>query len=122
MRFILAPLLLISMFISGCSESEPTISVVQTLEVTNSNSSSRMFRGLLEHVRAADTVVAYGFEWESRYGTWKAKKSGRLKQGNFYMRDRTPLSKWSTFTVRAFIETQNGVTYGDPEKFITEGD
>jgi hypothetical protein len=122
MRFILAPLLILCLFISQCSEpDEPKALIVQTLEVTNSSSSSRIFRGLLEHVSETDTVIAYGFEWESRYGNWKAEKHAHLKQGNFDLRDHTPLSKWSSFTVRAFIETRNGVIYGDAEKFETEG-
>jgi hypothetical protein len=122
MRFIFLLFLLVTFIFLGCSESDdPKVPVVQTLEVTNSLSSSRTFRGLLEHVNDSDTIVAYGFEWESRYGNWKAKKQGKLKKGNFYMRDLTQLSKWSSFTVRAFIETQNGVTYGNAETFITEG-
>lgn len=78
-----------------------------------------MFQGLLEQVGDSDTIIAYGFEWENRYGSWKTKKAGRIKKGNFFIRDLTPLSKWSTFTVRAFIETNQGIVYGDPEKFAT---
>jgi hypothetical protein len=123
MRFISVTLLLaVSLLFSECSEKDdPKLPVVQTLDVTNSTSSSRTFRGLLEHVGEADTIISYGFEWESRYGNWKSKKPGRIKKGNFFIRDLTPLSKWSSFTVRAFIETQSGVIYGDPKTFITEG-
>jgi hypothetical protein len=123
MRFILLPLFCLILFCTQCSDpDEPNTSVVQTLEVINSTSSSRKFRGSLEHVSETDTILAYGFEWQSRYGDWKTKKKGSLQKGMFSIRDGTPLSKWSSFTVRAFIETQNGIVYGDSKAFQTEDD
>ncbi|HEY0743330.1 MAG TPA: hypothetical protein VGD40_17805 [Chryseosolibacter sp.] len=123
MRFrLLLPIAFIACTFVTCSESEePAISIVETLDVNNSLSSSRTFRGNLEHVAATDTILSYGFEWESRYGTWKAFKKGHINKGHFAIKDRTSLSKWSSFTVRAFIETRHGVTYGNVVTFATEG-
>ncbi|HEY0655574.1 MAG TPA: hypothetical protein VGD65_20705 [Chryseosolibacter sp.] len=123
MRFTLLPLITSLLFCFSCAESdEPQAPVVQTLDVANSSSSSRKFRGEVEHLNPTDTIVAYGFAWESRYGTWEVKKPGSLGKGIFFISDRTRLSKWSSFTVRAFVETQNGVVYGDVETFSTEDD
>lgn len=123
MRFILLPLISLILLFTTCSDSEePKAPVVQTLEVVESKSLSRKFRGSLEHINEADTIVAYGFEWQSRYGDWNAKKSGSLRKGMFSLRDSTPLSKWSSFTVRAFIETKRGIVYGESKTFQTEGE
>lgn len=122
MRFKLLALALISLSFFCCSESdEPSVSIVETLDVSHSNASGRTFRGNLEHLAETDTILAYGFEWESRYGSWSAKKKGRLRKGVFAIKDRTQLSKWSSFSVRAFIETRRGVTYGNAISFATEG-
>lgn len=122
MHFRLLLFFFISIAFSCCTESdEPPISIVETLEVNNSVSSSRTFRGKLEHIASSDTILAYGFEWESRYGAWRAMKKGRINKGHFFLKDKTQLSKWSSYSVRAFIETREGVTYGNTIKFSTEG-
>ena len=123
MRPNLHLLLILCLLFSACSEKdEPTVPIVKTLDVTRSKSSSRIFRGNLEHVLEQDTIVAYGFAWESRYGSWEAKKSGKIKKGRFVLNDTTRLSKWTSFSVRAFIETNDGITYGNEVKFATEGE
>ena len=107
----------------GCSESDdPNVSIVETLEVTRSSASSRTFRGNIQRIIDNDTILAYGFEWESRYGNWQTKRHGKINKGKFVMNDTTRLSKWTTFSVRAFIETTRGVTYGNAVKFETGGD
>lgn len=123
MHFKVLPILALAVVVFACSErDEPKAPIVETLEVVDNSSSSRKFRGSLEHIETTDTIKGYGFEWQSRYGTWEVKKSGSLSKGVFHIRDHTQLSKWSTFTVRAFIETQNGIIYGDVESFATEKD
>lgn len=123
MRFKVILILPFLFIASACSEDdEPHSPIVETLEVVDNSSSSRKFSGSLKHIEKSDTIKAYGFEWQSRYGTWEVKKPGRLGKGVFYIRDNTQLSKWSSFTVRAFIETQNGIVYGDVESFATEDD
>lgn len=119
LRFCIA-LIISTLF--GCSTSdEPTLSVVETLEVSNSLSSSRTFRGNLGRHEDEDIILSYGFEWESRYGSWKAEKPGKIKIGNFSVRDTTRLSQWTTYSVRAFIQTARGTTYGNRINFATEG-
>jgi hypothetical protein len=121
MRFIILLLITTGISFGGCSSSEdPKIPVVETLEVTGSSSSSRMFSGVFKNDDGKNKVIAYGFQWESRYGSWKAIKKGKIK-GKFFIKDFTPLSKWNSFKVRAFIETTNGLIYGDVKQFITEG-
>jgi hypothetical protein len=123
MRTFLSLILLLFLAIFGCSESaEPQASIIETLDVTRSKSSSRTFRGNLQHVLEGDTILAYGFAWESRYGDWQMRKEGQLKKGKFALKDTTRLSKWTSFSVRAFIETRNGTLYGNEIKFSTEGE
>jgi hypothetical protein len=108
--------------VASCTESEdPKISVVETLQVNQSFSSSRTFQGNVKNLADNDTIVAYGFEWESRYASWKALKSGGLKKGKFVLKDTTRLSKWTSYSVRAFLETKRGLTYGNVVTFTTEG-
>jgi hypothetical protein len=121
MRFTFLPFLLVSISFFACSEAgevQPT--TVETLDVSNSSSASRVFRGQLQHLHNSDTIVAYGFEWQSRYGNWKTLKKRNIRGGKFTIYDITPLSKWSSFTVRAFIETRKGFVYGNEVKFSTE--
>ncbi len=122
MRFVFLLLISIVVILSACSEPEdPELTVVETLEVEDSFSSSRTFRGSVEYLAEGDSVIAYGFEWESRYGNWKAKKHRRISKGTFSLKDTTRLSKWNKFSVRAFLETKNGITYGNEVGFSTEG-
>lgn len=123
MRVNLLLILLIFLSILSCSESaEPQVPIIETLDVTRSKSSSRTFRGNLQHVVEGDTILAYGFAWESRYGNWQMRIPGHIKKGKFAINDTTRLSKWTSFSVRAFIETTNGIHYGNDVKFSTEGE
>lgn len=110
-----------------CSEREypQDFPVIFTKDVTNITSEGARFNARLESLGRSQNVIKYGFVWgETKSPTIQSSNSFvsvKIKQGDFYKDVSNDLKIDQVYFVRAFIQTDLLIVYGNTLQFKSKG-
>lgn len=114
-------------FISGCKDWEypQTFPIVLTEEVINIGSEGAEFIGSVESLGSSQNIINYGFAWsESEMPTINLSHvafSDGISKGAFFKTINSDLIEGSVYYVRAFIQTDKLLIYGNQVTFTSQG-
>lgn len=113
-------------FIISCQDWEypHPFPILLTEEVKNINSEGAEFFGIIESL-GTSTIIRYGFVWdESEMPTLNSSflvSGNRVQKGRFSTTVRSDLIDDHIYYVRAFVQTDKSVIYGNQVMFISKG-
>jgi len=111
----------------GCSEREypQPFPIAITYEVVNISSEGAEFRGSIESLGTDQKIIKYGFEWvESDNPKIKSSFlviSDNIKEGSFSKKVTNDMLVGANYLVRAFVQTDKLIVYGNPISFVSKG-
>jgi N-acetylneuraminic acid mutarotase len=114
-------------FISSCKEWEfpQNFPLVFTEEIVNVNFEGADFIGRVESLGVNQNIIDYGFVWaESNMPTLSSSKvsfSQAIRKGIFSKTIKNDLIAGKTYYVRAFVQTNELVIYGNEVIFTSQG-
>lgn len=120
-------LILLLGFISACRDWEypQTFPIVLTEEVNNVSSEGAEFIGSVESLGSSQNIINYGFAWsESEMPTINSSHvtlSDAIAKGAFSKSINSDLVEGHVYYVRAFIQTDKLLIYGNQVTFISQG-
>jgi len=113
-------------YLLGCSEVEypHKFPIALTDEVTNINAQGAQFEGRIENL-GSHKIVAYGFVWEQgvdpTINSSKLSLATNIQEGKFSQTIQNDLVADKVYYVRAFIQTDKLIVYGDSKPFASLG-
>jgi len=120
-------ILLVAVFMQSCKNDEPILRdfpMINTLSVTNIDSTGATFRGELQK-RGKISTTSYGFLWDMNDPTFtsshRAIVGTNLQGGTFEFRLDSSIFNTYGYKVRTFATYGKNIVYGNIQSFTSKG-